>query len=76
MLTDSLFFFHFLGQVCQHQVKIQYPDDGRKKPVIQKFSRQDRDEGICVIPLEKTGLIETYGAEISANEFANVWRYK
>merc|ERR1712071_683957 len=66
------FFFHFLGEVCQHQVKINYPDDGRKKPIIEKSSKKDGDKEICVIPLEKTGLVETYGAEISANEFANV----
>ena len=72
----TIFYFHFSGEHCMHQVKATYLDSDSSKPVLERYSRNSDSEKICQILLKNTGLVETYNAEISASEFAGMWSFQ
>ena len=72
----TIFYFHFSGENCMHQVKATYLESDSSKPVLERYSRNSDSEKICQILLKNTGLVETYNAEISASEFAGMWSFQ
>ena len=71
----TLFYFHFAGEHCQHQVKATYLESDSSKPVLERFSVKTQPDKVCQIVLKDTGLVGTYNSEISASEFAGMWSF-